>query len=224
MEIFMIVPQPGLHPGPSSPAVMPVSRPVNVWAVIALVLSICAAWPVAIVLGVIALAQHKRPGGRGRGLAIAALVISVVWALTMGAAVVAFAATGPSRNAAGRIDRAGSADIHRLRAGDCIVNFDHAHVSSTVSAVACTQPHNAEVFAVFPLDGAGYPGQDSATELAVQACSSRVHDQPPAGAGLATPSTFAFAPSALSWRLGNHNVECVVYDPEQVHTGPLATD
>jgi len=62
---------------------------LNVYAVLALVLSFVIA-PVGIVLGHIALAETRRSGERGRGLAIAGLVVGYAWVLV----VVLFLAIG----------------------------------------------------------------------------------------------------------------------------------
>src|SRR4051794_28700391 len=84
--------------------------------------------------------------------------------------------TGVRRDASGHIEQAAAANVGRLQAGDCILSFDGSHPDEQVRAVPCAQPHQAEVFAVFALDGATtqparrprspYPGQGKVAELA----------------------------------------------------------
>ncbi|RXZ47265.1 DUF4190 domain-containing protein [Agromyces fucosus] len=70
----MTTPAPAPVPAPSAPA-----EKWNVLSIVGFVLSILGFNIVAIVLGFIALSQVKKSGERGRGLAIAAIIIGFVY-------------------------------------------------------------------------------------------------------------------------------------------------
>lgn len=69
----MTTPAPAPVPAPSAPA-----EKWNVLSIVGFVLSLIGFNIVAIVLGFIALSQVKKSGERGRGLAIAAIIIGFV--------------------------------------------------------------------------------------------------------------------------------------------------
>ena len=70
----MTTPAPAPVPAPSAPA-----EKWNVLSIVGFVLSIIGFNIVAIVLGFIGLSQVKKTGERGRGLAIAAIIIGFVY-------------------------------------------------------------------------------------------------------------------------------------------------
>ena len=67
-------PVPAAQPAPAAPA-----EKWNVLSIVAFVLSIIGFNIVAIVLGFIGLSQVKKTGERGRGLALAAVIIGFAW-------------------------------------------------------------------------------------------------------------------------------------------------
>ncbi len=96
---------PGVYPGypyPTPPGYWPpvgVSRPTNGFAVASLVLGILWVYWVgsifAIVFGHIALRQVSRSGHRGRGMAIAGLVLGYIGLVTLIASIFAVSAISP---------------------------------------------------------------------------------------------------------------------------------
>jgi Domain of unknown function (DUF4190) len=81
-----------------APATATDQRPFNVLSIIAFVLSIVGVSLVGVILGHIALSQLKRTGERGRGFAIAGLIIgyvgiavgiivAIVWIAVLGGAI-----------------------------------------------------------------------------------------------------------------------------------------
>ncbi|MFC9559334.1 DUF4190 domain-containing protein [Agromyces sp. NPDC056965] len=90
----MTTPAPAPVPAPSAPA-----EKWNVLSIVGFVLSIVGFNIVAIVLGFIGLSQVKKTGERGRGLALAAVIIgfaSIVIGIILFIALFAFAASNPN--------------------------------------------------------------------------------------------------------------------------------
>jgi hypothetical protein len=109
----------------------------NGWAVAAFIVGILGGTILSVIFAVVALVQMRGGRQRGRGLAIAALVISVAWiALITSVIVYAVSAQGTSVRATD------------LWAGDCIKNAYDGELPPWVSRVRCDRPHYGEVFAV----------------------------------------------------------------------------
>ncbi|MDL5158952.1 DUF4190 domain-containing protein [Actinomycetospora termitidis] len=80
---------------PSMPSYRPMKTPLNTMAIAALVASFVIA-PLGLVLGLVALVRIAQTGERGRGLAITAMVIGVVYAMVVLSAVAGASSPAPS--------------------------------------------------------------------------------------------------------------------------------
>lgn len=209
----------------------PYNRPVpfNGLAIAALVLGILCFLPaVGLVLGIVALVQIKRRGERGKGMAVAGMVMSSIGVVLLALTV----ATGGARDfwegfedAAG--DSGGSA--FSLEVGEC---FDTAGgslkgVTIDVDEVPCTREHDAEVFAEFEMSEGDYPGQDEAADEADRRCYLLRNTY--AMDSWAVPedvAVYSFTPTAQSWRVGDREVSCLFgnTDDEAGLTGTLRND
>jgi hypothetical protein len=106
------------QPGYGQAAGYPYSRAgrVNGFAIASFVLGLAGFMLVTLVLsvvfGIIALAGIRKTGGRGKGLAIAGLVLSGVWVLLFAAIIAIGAATSPQQSSAtGHVSHAVTADV-----------------------------------------------------------------------------------------------------------------
>jgi Septum formation len=147
----------------------------------------------------------------GRGLAIAGVVSSavVIGALTVRAIT----------------DDDAERDVFDLRAGDCFDDPPEDEERATVSAVPCTEPHDAEVYAELESDEAsdGYPGESVLIAEAERGCAERFEPF----AGIADESTTLaihyLVPTRLSWEsVDDREITCIVADPAGPTTGSLA--
>jgi len=238
-----IPPPPGPHqpqgpypPGPFTPPgpwgygyggyAQPV--PVNGVAIAALVLGILCFLPaVGLVLGLIALAQIKKRGERGKGMAIAGSVLSVVglvlWTVSLSTGVVSDAVDG-FKDAA-----RGEGTAYALAKGDC---FDSGTGSLhgdayDVDEVPCTGAHHGEVFAVVTLPAGSFPGDDEVTDTADDKCYALQEDY--AMDAWAVPETvdvYYLVPSKESWTFGDREITCVFgnVDEKKSLTGSLRND
>ncbi|MDX3646081.1 DUF4190 domain-containing protein [Streptomyces sp. MB09-02B] len=207
--------------------------PVNGLAIAALVLGVLCFLPgIGLVLGVLALVQIRRKGERGKGMAVAGIVLSTVGALLMTLALT----TGGARDAYdGFRDAAGGAGgTFSVAKGEC---FDSRSDSLEgyaydVDIVPCDGRHDAEVFAGFAMpedDGGGrdFPGDDAMTDVADDRCDE--YSKAYAMDAWALPvdvDIYYFVPTRESWRYGDREITCMFgnVDPGAHLTGSLRQD
>ncbi|WP_030174591.1 DUF4190 domain-containing protein [Spirillospora albida] len=173
------------------------------------------------ILGFIALNQIKQRGGRGRGMAVAGIVLSVLW--TIGGAVTWFfifaAASDDDRSDGIRpTDRrtGKKVDVKQMKVGDCINDNSGAATAtdapvevSSVKIVPCNGPHDGEVLSVFRLSAVTMPSDAEMSRQARLGCRARIGarlNRDPAASQLA--SSFYY-PTAATWARGDRMVTCV---------------
>ena len=109
----------------------------NGWAIAAFVLGILGGIILSVIFAILALVQIRKNHQRGRGLAIAALVISAMWIVVIGSVI-----------AYGVSTQGNSVRAADLNTGDCVKDaYDH-RLPTWVKRVRCDRPHYGEVFAV----------------------------------------------------------------------------
>jgi hypothetical protein len=109
----------------------------NGWAIAAFVVGILGGTILSVIFAIVALVQMRGRHQRGRGLAIAALVISTLWIAAI-TSVIAYAVS-----AQGKSVRAAD-----LVTGDCVKDSYEDQLPTLVKRVRCDRPHYGEVFAV----------------------------------------------------------------------------
>ncbi|MFE6841052.1 DUF4190 domain-containing protein [Streptomyces sp. NPDC057686] len=234
--------QPG-PPGPPGPHgeqqgwYAPPAQKTNTLAVVAFVMSILCAIPlVPLILGIVALTQIRDRGEKGKGFAIAAIVIHGL-TLVFFAAVLAFGFTGvlddgPERDSAGHVTAPGTSDIRDIRTGDCfntdddLADYDKkggAQASVSVQIVPCDQAHKGEAYAVFDLEDGPYPGRDEVSSAADEKCAGTLLTDYVGEAATLPPSLeyYHYAPDSGSWDAGDRKVTCFVADADGSSTGSV---
>jgi hypothetical protein len=175
-----------------------------------------------IIFGIIALVRIRKVPQKGKGLAIAGLATSCAWLALLGALIGYNIANQPQRNSAsGQISQKGVMSVYGLRTGDCFDNPNSTDVN-TVTALPCTQPHNAQVFAEFtPRGGATYPGLTSLRNLARSGCNARIAKDVNRSQVTPTMSVRFIFPEEGSWFLGHHTISCLIVDSTSDLTSSL---
>lgn len=186
------------------------------------------------VLAVVALA---RPGGRGKGWAAAALALDIAWVAIVVATLPGLlqraaevTSPGGARDRSGQIVDESTVDRRKLRVGDCLNDGqvsdlddrESTTVVGGVEAVPCTSSHRLEVFYVRELSGEEYPGEDTVVAQAQRMCGRAF----PGFVGVSPRESrldiYYYYPTSRSWRLqDDHQVVCLVSDPEQPSTSSL---
>jgi hypothetical protein len=196
------------------------------WAIAAFILGLLGVILLSVIFGIVALTRIRRLRQRGRGLAIASLVLSGVWLLAIIAiiaiVVVARANSATRSTSSGKITHTGQLGAFALVTGDCFDNPVGARNLSRVTAIPCTQPHNAQVFAKFKLSGSqfSYPGTTAGAKLAASGCNSRISDIDKSKA--TNDMTIRFLiPLEASWIAGQRSVSCLIVNPTTDLTSSL---
>ncbi|CCK27692.1 hypothetical protein BN159_3313 [Streptomyces davaonensis JCM 4913] len=202
--------------------------PVNGVAIAALVLGILCFLPaVGLVLGLVALAQIKKKGERGRGMAIAGSVLScvglVLWTVTLTTGI-ASDTWDTLKDAAGQDGTA-----YSLAKGDCFDSPTGSLEGATydVEEVPCAGRHDGEVFAVITLPGGRFPGDDSVTATAEDKCYTLQAEYAMDPWAVPEDATvYYLVPSSQSWRFGDREITCLFGNTDEngTLTGSLRND
>ncbi|MET8295124.1 DUF4190 domain-containing protein [Streptomyces sp. NPDC005180] len=234
--------QPGM-PGPGGPYAgqqgwyPPPPQKTNALAVVAFVMSLLCAIPtVPLILGFVALSQIRKNGEKGRGLAIAAVVIHGL-TLAFYAVAIVLGLSGafdegprPQRDTQGQVTTPGSSKVEDIRKGDCFNTDDDLSKTQqgdgtqarlSVRTVPCDQPHEGEAYAVFTLDGSVFPGAEKVVEMSEQKCSGTALTGYVADAAKLPKNleVFYYYPQASSWALGDRTVTCFLGTANGTSTG-----
>jgi len=234
-------------PGSQGP---PGGRP-NGLAIAAFVLSAIGGTVVSFILALVALGQIRRTQQRGRGLAIAALVLSVIWGLVLGLYLLGRSpgtppkqtASGnptpssglaPSAGPSGSSSSSGSGNggtsggsktgVFALRTGQCFQNPAASLAIlgiTSVAAVPCTTPHDAQVFAEFPATGNKYPGRNDLKSQAGQGCRARISASVTSSKITSSMTLRFLYPLTDSWSEGHRTITCLIVDAKPDLTSSL---
>jgi hypothetical protein len=175
------------------------------------------------VFAVVSIARTRGGARRGRGLAIAALILSLLWIAGVAAVVAAVISSVAGRDDAGVIDKAGNLSVDALRPGDCLENFGEGG-SFTVDAVPCGEPHAAQVYAVYDLpDQDEFPGVETVVSQAEQGCIQRLAAAASGRVDSGELSVAYFHPQEGTWGRGDREVACLVTAENGTMTQPVPT-
>lgn len=208
------------RPAPHAPA----QRPVDGVSIAALVTGVLALGLVPVVLGALGLHRTRAGALRGRGLAVAGLVLGIVQTL-VGAALVVVLVLGGWASfrdsfVQGWDEAAGSAatdapttvqGAEDLSLGDCLLE-DGGPDGSDVEVVDCGQPHAAEVVDDVRTTATDFPGEDALADEADEVCWSGLEDRL-TDAGLTWDGYWYgwYTPSAETWEAGDREIDCLLY-------------
>ncbi|QMU67628.1 DUF4190 domain-containing protein [Streptacidiphilus sp. P02-A3a] len=140
-------------------------------------LGLLALAPVSVAFGIVALVRIGRTRQRGKGLAVAGLVLSGAWclvgvvALLLGAAYVSAhpGALSPSSAMPGISGMPGMRLVSGLGPGSCFDLPPQRAVTGWVTVVSCIQPHDRQLYAKVDFGG-GYPGAAEAARQTQLVC------------------------------------------------------
>jgi hypothetical protein len=185
----------------------------------------------SVILGIAALAEIRRTGKRGKGLGIAGIALSGVWIATIiGLFVVGATTSGGSSGAGigssgptGEPSHPASVNVFSLRAGTCFDNpAGNALGITSVTAIACTKAHNAQVFAEFETVGSRFPGTAALERRADSGCNARITGNLAQSKITKTMSLHFIVPQQLAWDSGQRRINCLIVDSQDMTSSVMA--
>ncbi len=186
-------------------------------AVAALTTGILLLGPVPVVLGLLALRRTRVRGTRGRGAALAGLVLGTVstigW-LTL--TVTLLATSAATRPLAADLDAPRDAHATQLVTGSCVATLPSDGAVDHVREVPCDTEHAAQVITDYEFEaGAPWPGDDAVVARVTGACALNDAER---DAGL---RTVVWTPSERSWAQGDRTGLCLAGPEDGTMTGSL---
>ncbi|BAJ74310.1 hypothetical protein MTES_1346 [Microbacterium testaceum StLB037] len=226
--------QPGGVPAYAGSASIPppvdYANRTNVVSIFALVLGFVV--PIGgIIAGAVGLSQVKRTGEKGRGLAIAGIIVGSVMTLLSIVGVIlffVFIAIGAAAEEAQSTDDGGFFDPNQnapteflsLQVGQCLDDISTGYITSD-NLVDCGLPHTYEVFGNFTVPDGTFPGDDAITASAQEQCDAAFQSYIGVSYADSTLEYNYIGPSSDTWTQGDREISCLVTDPAEETTGSL---
>ncbi|WP_343994739.1 DUF4190 domain-containing protein, partial [Terrabacter terrae] len=164
----------------------------------------------AVVFGAVALNQLRSGFQRGRGRAVAGIVLGAIgtigWAAVVVVAVLGGAGDQPQPRASAPVVGGSQVFVDKLTAGDCF-SGGRTEPIVVVTRIGCTLPHESQVVTVIELPAGPYPGEAKVKEQSENGCTDKADP-------LLTDSAYAdlepsyIYPDADTWR-GDRTVLCI---------------
>ena len=218
---------PGFRYG--APAPVPgAEQRTNTVAIVAIVLGFV--FPIGgIIAGSVALAQVKRTGEKGRGLAIGGIVagaVMMVLSIIVGIALFLLFTLGAASSSAGSpLDPflpPAENDTFALPVGTCLDELSTTYITSD-NVLDCSQPHNFEIFRSFLVDDGAFPGESVFEEQAYEKCDAAFADFVGLPYADSTLEYTYLSPTQETWAQGDREILCMIFDPSVAQTtGSLA--
>ena len=218
---------PGFRYG--APAPVPgAEQRTNTVAIVAIVLGFV--FPIGgIIAGSVALAQVKRTGEKGRGLAIGGIVagaVMMVLSIIVGIALFLLFTLGAASSSAGSpLDPflpPAENDTFALPVGTCLDELSTTYITSD-NVLDCSQPHNFEIFRSFLVDDGAFPGESVFEEQAYEKCDAAFADFVGLPYADSTLEYTYLSPTKETWAQGDREILCMIFDPSVAQTtGSLA--
>jgi Domain of unknown function (DUF4190)/Septum formation len=179
----------------------------------------------SVILGIAALAEIRRTGKRGKALGIAGIALSGVWTVAVIALIVVGATTGGGSPGAGagRPGHPAAVGVFSLPVGTCFDNPAGTTLGiNTVTAIACTKAHNAQVFAEFETTGSSFPGSAALERRANSGCNARITGNVDQSKITSTMTLHFIFPQQLAWDSGQRRISCLIVDSRSLTSSILA--
>jgi hypothetical protein len=133
------------------------AEPSKAMAITALVLSLLCCFPIGLILAVVVLVRSRDGRDHGRGLAIGAIVASIVSVVALSGAIYGLT----------QVDWDDLLPVEQLKTGECLnasnLTDDSEDFVEDIEEVSCDSPHDAEVLVTKELTQADAEGYDPAS-------------------------------------------------------------
>lgn len=162
------------------------------------------------------------PPKKSKGV-LPAVLIGVVLVLGIGGLIIAaqiFDDDADRDNDTGEITDEGDISAFELKVGDCLTDLADGEITD-VPAVPCSEPHDAEVFALYDLEGDEWPGEDAISADAGAECEAQLKSYSQEAYADDNVGLFYLYPSTRSWAQGDREIACVAEFLDGPRSGSL---
>ena len=223
------MPQGYAQPGVPFQRRVPTKRPLDVVSLLALIFGVIAVVPVALVLGIVGLVRTADPIRRGRGLAVAGIVLAVAWFAGFAGLGLYLSTHTAQRDASGAVVKAGHLNPSNLRTGDCFNNGGAPAPGATttlssISLVPCAQPHNAEVIATATMPAGSWTTSADMLARANKQCVPLARSYFAGSKVRSSVAIGAMFPTQSDWAKGARSLRCVAVDTNSAFIGDVKND
>lgn len=106
-------------------------------------------------------------------------------------------------------------DAFEIKVGDCLNDAAAGDEVSAVPLVACSEPHDSEVYASLQMTDGDFPGEDAIYDFADAGCIDEFGDFVGVEYDLSTLYITWYNPIPAGWALGDREVLCVIYEVDE---------
>ncbi|MEP6482454.1 MAG: septum formation family protein [Rhodoglobus sp.] len=154
--------------------------------------------------------------------AIAITTIAAAGLLLSGCSLLNQVTNTTQRDASGTPTAANdNADVFSIKVGDCLNDATATGTVTTAPIVPCSTPHDSEAFKSIKMAEGSFPGEDAVKTQADQGCGEAFS----AFVGIAFDDSNLdisyYFPTKDSWKNGDREILCTVYDDGKKTTGSL---
>jgi hypothetical protein len=201
-------------PRPAQPPPPPPQGKTSGFAIASFVFGLIGGVILSVIFGIVGLRRINRRGLRGKGFAIAGLVLSGLWTLLIVVGVTVFLLSEPERGPTGRVSESGSESVFDVRVGDCMNDLEESAARFTVDVTPCAEAHDAEAVSQFDLADGDWPGMPYVTREATRRCLDQVGSAATGAPRIEEIEAFYLHPTEESWRQQNdRTVLCIALYP-----------
>ena len=193
----------------------PPKQTINGLAITSFILGLIGGTILSLIFGIVGLVQIRKRGQRGRGFAIAGMILAVIWIGVAVALVLNGTLSFNKQPSTTGVTKPGRINIFALRVGDCFQNPPPSQSAlgvTDVSVVPCTTAHNAQVFAQFDATNHSYPGSAALIKEAQTGCQSRISANVNRSKITSTMTLRFLYPEPQSWTNGRRLITCLIVD------------
>ena len=125
--------------------------------------------------------------------------LALIWAIR---------SASPARDESGALTEGGPMTVDTLRVGDCLNLPTGDEEFSAITARKCSQPHDAQVFAIGEVPAGDYPGEAAIQESVDRRCGTRFEEMFADLPNVDDLEITSFAPTQHGWP--NRGFSCLV--------------
>ncbi|RNL75462.1 DUF4190 domain-containing protein [Nocardioides marmorisolisilvae] len=184
----------------------------NGFAIAALIFGIIPICFLGLIFGIVALVQTGKSGQKGKGLAIAGIVLNVIWLVAGVTIAVVSSLDNADRDSTGTITKSGKVSVFDLKVGDCFNGLDNVKMGDTIftlDGVPCSKLHQGEVYAEAPINEASYPGPESLQRSGETPCKDKLQQVAPKHYANRDVGVIWIYPEKDAWSRGDHHYSCI---------------